>query len=301
VLKDEDLVVVAFVDKECFWCHKMEKPWKALAKRHKSLTFVVAEFHEKDVIPYEVDGYPSYILFEEGEIVGRVEGADILELRREVSKLKGQKPRGASAPYINGVIYSITDDEKAYIGQTYQDPEKRWAQELRSNQLIGEVMRTKGGKIKKSVINRICKGTNKQQVRDCLDFFEKNLIEEYDSFENGYNQTRGNRGRSVKEGYDYRHCLPGKGKRKLKEEVEVETSDDEGEVEEKEEKKKRKPKKIEKKKKKQGKKSGNSRVYITSKEGKGVYHTKKGHYGAEKAISMNTAEKEARSACLTCN
>lgn len=82
-------------------------------------------------------------------------------------------------------------------------------------------------KTRREIVNKICRSTNKYQLKDCLDHFEKLTIEDYnanDERTGGVNKTKGNRGASQREGYNYEYCVnqkyvaPQKTKTKRKDE-----------------------------------------------------------------------------------
>jgi len=259
-VQEEQYSVVAFVSSGCYWCDQMISPWnKAInSKANSDIAFFEVE---DEVGPFKsIDTFPTYVLFNDGKIFSTVEGANILELNRQIKVLQGNKAPKSSASIIEGKIYRITDTKtgKHYVGQTIQEEEKRWQQELKSNQTIGYAMRNRKANIEKTVINTQCKGTYKKQVKDCLDHFERISISEYDSYTNGFNDTRGNRGISAKNGYNYEACLVKESK------------------------------------------SIKKMVYVKDKNGTGVYHQKEGHYGAYDTISLKEAESDERRQCSTC-
>lgn len=98
-----------------------------------------------------------------------------------------------------GYIYLITNDEngKKYVGQTTKTVSERWAQhrlESRLDRAVSSLYRAirKYGQDKFSVTT-LCKVTaqTKDALKTALDASEIEFIEQYDTYNNGYNMTKG--------------------------------------------------------------------------------------------------------------
>jgi hypothetical protein len=196
------------------YCDRIQKPWEALARRISELDFIEVKA-ASSFGGQEIQGYPHFQLFEDGRLQNYVAGAEIERLKSAVAALRdSKKPRlHGDDDLVEGRVYYVHDksERQRYVGQTYQPVEKRWAQEAGAyghNEPLNDLFHSRG--VQREVIDTRCVGHNKEQVRDCLDFLERQEIERlqaHKSFPGGLNNTRGNAGRSAKLGYDYGACL----------------------------------------------------------------------------------------------
>ncbi len=93
---------------------------------------------------------------------------------------------------MSGYIYKITNtiNNKCYIGQTIQDPKKRWYRH-KWNSFNEKRCFKLHNSIKKNGVENFTFEIIYECDKRFLNHFEKNFISEYNSYNNGYNLTSG--------------------------------------------------------------------------------------------------------------
>lgn len=98
-LKHDGLVIVDFYATWCQPCLRLAPAVDKFAKRYKTSLFIKVDIEEVKEIAkkYLVTTMPTFLLFDNGEIVQKVLGPDILALRKAInSSLKKMKADLAS-------------------------------------------------------------------------------------------------------------------------------------------------------------------------------------------------------------
>lgn len=88
------------------------------------------------------------------------------------------------------IIYKITNklNGKSYIGQTIKSVEVRFKQHCKTESILGRAIRKYGEN------NFEIETLQKAKSKEEMDLLEKEYIEKYDSFKNGYNVTEDGQG-----------------------------------------------------------------------------------------------------------
>ena len=95
-----------------------------------------------------------------------------------------------------GYIYKITNDinDKSYIGLTTTTVEQRWSKHIRNYKTVDYTLYKA---MRKYGIEHFSIQTVEQCDNDCLNECEKYYINLYDTYSNGYNDTRGGEGNTL--------------------------------------------------------------------------------------------------------